>query len=259
MGDSFHVKRVQADPDARITLERQLAAWGFTLGPERIELLLRYARMLADYEEANVVGERDLTALLLDHVLDSLSCLLVDGLWAARWVADVGSGGGLPGVPVKIARPELDLALVEATGKKAYFLRRAVSELSLNGAAVINARAEDAARAEEHRGRYDAVTARALAPLPVLVEYCVPLVRVGGHVVAMKGRLAEDEMGPGRRAAKLLGAKVSQIVRVPLLPEIGPKGRSLVVLEKVTRTPVEYPRRPGMAKKRPLGHRQGGS
>ncbi len=249
------MKRARAGPAARTTLERQLAAWGLALGPERIDLLLRYARMLADYEEANIVGVRDLNVLLLEHVLDSLGCLLVEDRREARRVADVGSGGGLPGVPIKIARPELDVALIEATGKKAYFLRRAVRELSLSGCVVINARAEEVARAEQHRARYDVVTARALAPLPVLAEYCVPLVREGGHVVAMKGWLAEDEMRPGRRAAKLLGAEVSQVVRVPLLPEIAPKERSLVVLEKVTRTPDEYPRRPGMAKKRPLGHR----
>ena len=253
------MKRARADPEARITLERQLAAWGLPLGAERIELLLRYARMLAAYEGANIVGERDPSALLLDHVLDSLSCYLVEALRVARRVADVGSGGGLPGVPIKIARPEPDVALVEATGKKAQFMRRAVRELSLRGTLVLNARAEEVGRAEEHRGRYDAVTARALAPLAVLVEYCVPLARVGGHVVAMKGRLAEDEMEPGKKAANMLGAEVSQVVRVPLLPEIGPKERSLVVLEKVTRTPIEYPRRPGMPRKRPLGHRQGGS
>jgi 16S rRNA (guanine527-N7)-methyltransferase len=253
------VKRARADPEARITLERQLAAWGLSLGAERIELLLRYARMLAAYEGANIVGERDPSALLLDHVLDSLSCNLVEALRVARRLADVGSGGGLPGVPIKVARPELDVALVEATGKKAHFMRRAVRELSLSRTMVLNARAEEVGRAEEHMGRYDAVTARALAPLAVLVEYCVPLARVGGHVVAMKGRLAEDEMEPGKKAAKLLGAEVSQVVPVPLLPEIGPKERNLVVLEKVTRTPIEYPRRPGMARKRPLGHRQGGS
>lgn len=245
--------------EVRITLERQLAAWGFTLGAERIDLLLSYARMLADYEEANIVGERDLDALVLDHVLDSLSCLLLEALRSARRVADVGSGGGLPGVPIKVARPELEVALIEATGKKAHFMRRAVRELSLSGAVVVNARAEEVGRAEKHRGRYDVVTARAVAPLAVLAEYCVPLMRVGGHVVAMKGRLAEDEMGPGRRAAEMLGAEVSQVVRVPLLSAIHPKERSLVVLKKVTRTPVEYPRRPGMAKKRPLGHRRGGS
>src|SRR5918998_2871995 len=110
-------------------LEAQAASWGVDLDDEALVRLLRYAQLLSFYEKANVIGTRDLDRVLLDHVLDSLSCLLHEPLWEAGMLADVGSGGGLPGVPISIVRPELRVTLIESTGKKADFLRYAVEEV----------------------------------------------------------------------------------------------------------------------------------
>ena len=212
-----------------------------------------YARLLAGYDRANVIGTRDFDSILLDHVLDSLSCFLHRPLFRAGKLADVGSGGGLPGIPIGIARPELPMTLVESTGKKAAFLRHAVDGLGLRGVRVANVRVENLGRAREHRGAYDVVTARAVARLSVVAEYCVPLLQVGGGAIVMKSRLEPEELSEGRVAAGTLGAQVAGVVPVPLLPEVGDKERNLVIVEKTGRTPREYPRRPGMAAKKPLG------
>src|ERR687890_209838 len=194
-------------------LEAQAASWGAHLDDKALVRLLRYAQLLSFYETANVIGTRDLDRILLDHVLDSLSCLLHEPLFRARRLADVGSGGGLPGIPIKIVRPDLATTLVESTGKKAEFLQHAVDEIGLRGVEVANRRVEDLGRAPAHRGAYDVVTCRAVARLSVLAEYCVPLLNTGGFVIAMKGRLDSEELAEGRGALEALGAEVGEIAR----------------------------------------------
>lgn len=238
---SAELLRVQAD------------LWGVELGGEEVGSLMRYARHLAGYREANIIGARQFDTVLLDHVLDALSCFLFEPLGEAARLADIGSGGGLPGVPVSIARPRTSVALVEATGKKARFLKGAVGTLGLARVAVINARAEEVGRERGHRGGYDVATARALARLAVVAEYCVPLLRVGGHVISMKGRLDMGELAEGRKAARTLGAEVEEVIRVPLLPEVGEKERHLVILRKTRDTPRAYPRGVGVPARQPLG------
>jgi 16S rRNA (guanine527-N7)-methyltransferase len=239
--------------DALELLRLQAAAWGVSLDRERLARLEAFGRLLSGYEEANVIGTRALRGVLLDHVLDSLSCFLFEPLGLARRLVDVGSGGGLPGIPIKIVVPELEVTLVESIAKKTRFLHRAVETLSLEGATVTNARVEEIARTEAHRAAYDIATARALARLSVVAEYCVPLLKVGGCAISMKGRLDNDELSEGERAAEKLGARVSALLRVPRLPETGKKERCLVILQKVEETPGEYPRNVGVPAKRPLG------
>ena len=158
----FHVKR---PVDATDLVEAQAAAWGLSLCHERNGQLRKYARLLSNYDLANVIGTRDVDRILIDHVLDSLSCFLLEPLSHARRLADVGSGGGLPGIPIKIMRPDIAATLVESTGKKARFLRYAVDGLSLRGVEVANTRAEDLGRTLEHRGAYEIVTCRAVGRL----------------------------------------------------------------------------------------------
>jgi 16S rRNA (guanine527-N7)-methyltransferase len=248
----FHVKRPK---DALGLMEVQAAAWGLRLGHERRWHLKEYAGLLAHYDRANVIGTREVDTILMDHVLDSLSCFLHEPLIRARRMADVGSGGGLPGIPIKIVRPDLATTLVESTGKKAGFLQHAVDDLGLRGVAVENTRVEDLGRAPAHRGAYDVVTCRAVARLSVVAEYCVPLLKTGGCAIAMKGRLDPEELAEGQGALAALGAKVAEITRVPMLSEVGEKERSLVILEKTRETPARYPRRAGIVAKRPLGIR----
>ncbi len=223
------------------------------LDASRLVRLGTFARFLGSYEEANVIGTREVQKILLDHVLDSLSCFLFERLRVAERLADVGTGGGLPGVPIKIVAPRTEVTLVESVAKKARFLQRAIDELSLQDMTVLNARVEEGSRTEEHRAAYDIATARAVARLSVVAEYCVPLLKVGGHVISMKGQLGNEELSEGEKAAEKLGAKVSTLMRVPRLPETGEKERWLVILEKVGDTPAKYPRKVGVPAKKPLG------
>jgi 16S rRNA (guanine527-N7)-methyltransferase len=248
----FHVKR---PVDARGLMEVQAAAWGLRLSHERRAHLQKYATLLARYDLANVTGTKDVERILADHVLDSLSCFLHEPLFRARRLADVGSGGGLPGIPINIMRRDLATTLVESTGKKARFLRHAVDGLSLKCVEVANTRVEDLGRTLAHRGAYDIVTCRAVARLSVVAEYCVPLLETGGCAIAMKGWLDPEELAEGYRALDALGAKVTKTMSVPMLSEVDEKERNLVILEKIRETPARYPRRTGIVVKRPLGVR----
>ncbi len=231
----------------------QLAAWDVSLPACAEERLCEYARLLSSYERANVIGTRDFDRVMLDHVLDSLSCLLFSRTVQASDLADVGSGGGLPGIPLAIVLPGAPFKLFEATGKKADFLQYAVERLGLAGVRVVNARVEDAGRDPELRASHDVCTVRAVARLSVLAEYCLPLLTVGGHVVAMKGEVSDDECAEGVRAASALGGRMLQTVEVPLLSSMEQKSRRLVVLEKTSTTSDLYPRRVGLPAKSPLG------
>ncbi|BBL80527.1 ribosomal RNA small subunit methyltransferase G [Rubrobacter xylanophilus] len=249
MGDRvFHVKH-----EVRNRVVRQLEGWGVEVSGEQLRLLERYALLLARYERANVIGTRDVEEILREHVLDSLSCLLFGPLLRARRIVDVGSGGGLPGIPLKILLSGAEMVLVEATGKKARFMEHAVRQLGLRGTRVVNARVEEVGRELEQRAAYDVALARAVAALPVLAEYCVPLVRVGGHVLAMKGRISGEELHAGGAAAGRLGARVSGVLEVSRLPEVSEaKQRRIVILEKTEETSERYPRKVGIPAKRPL-------
>jgi 16S rRNA (guanine527-N7)-methyltransferase len=181
------------------------------------------------------------------HVADSLVALDVPAVRTVHRMADLGSGGGFPGLALAIALPSARVALVESVGRKCAFLAAAVADLGLGNVEVVNARAE---AWEEGRGAHDLVVARALAALPVLVEYAAPLLELGGWLVAWKGRLETAERDDGLAAADALGMSAPQAIAVEPFPTA--RGRYLYLSSKVRPTPPEYPRRPGMARKRPI-------
>src|SRR5919202_1247845 len=163
-------------------LQLQAEDWGVRLEHASLERLSKYARVLATYEAANVIGTKDMDKIILEHLLDSLSCLTFAGVQAARTLIDVGSGGGLPGIPLSIAAPHLQVTLLEATEKKVRFLEHVRTQLNLENLQVLHARAEDIGVRSEYRETFDLTTTRALASLPVVLEYCAPLVRVEGTI-----------------------------------------------------------------------------
>ena len=235
--------------------DQQISAWGLDVDSAAKGRLFAYARMLSRYEKANVIGTRDFGEILQGHVLDALSCLLFSPLREARKLADIGSGAGLPGVPLAIVLTDAEITLIEATGKKAAFLRYVTEELELNNIKVVNARVEEAAREEVHRGAYDICTVRALAKFSVIAEYSLPLLRQGGHLVAMKGREDEDERAEGERASAVLGGRLCGEIPVSQVPGAEQKERRLLLLEKFEETPDRFPRRTGMPVRDPLGKR----
>jgi 16S rRNA (guanine527-N7)-methyltransferase len=179
------------------------------------------------------------------HVADSLAALGLSAIRGARTMADIGAGAGFPGLPLAVALPEARVWLVESTGRKCAFLDRAIEAAGAGNAEVACARVEQWAQ----RG-LDVVCARAVAPLAVLAEYAAPVLAVGGRLVAWKGRPDAAEERDGAAAAARLGLDLEEIV--PVTPFAAAERRTLYVYLKVSETPPGYPRRPGMARKRPL-------
>lgn len=194
--------------------------------------------------------------IAIRHFLDSLICLRGLGPLAEREtlrLIDVGAGAGLPGLALKLVRPGWQLSLAESVGKKARFLEGLVAQpaLGLAGTRVLCARAEDLGRAPEHRAAYDLALARAVAALPTLVEYLLPLLRVGGRALALKGAEIGAELDAAAPAIEALGGRLveAQPYRLPGLPE----ARHLIVIEKRSPTPERYPRRAGLPARSPIG------
>ena len=180
-----------------------------------------------------------------DLIADSLVLLAYVG--DAGTLVDVGSGGGLPGLALKIARPELRVTLIEADQAKAAFLVQAGAALGLGGLEVVARRAEDVGRDVRYREAFDVAAARALAPMPVLAELCLPLVRVGGRLLAQK--TDKEDVEPARHAVELLGGALES---VQAAPSTARRAGVVVVVAKVAATPARYPRRPGVPSRRPL-------
>ncbi|MFT4034046.1 MAG: 16S rRNA (guanine(527)-N(7))-methyltransferase RsmG [Patulibacter sp.] len=215
---------------------------------------IAHARTLLRLWEQDELASTRVTdpALAVDqHLADSWVALQLDAVRDARRAADLGTGAGVPALPLAIALPQLRIALVESVSRRTTFLRTAIEACALTDRCEIVTR-----RAEgwpEGLGRHDLITSRALAPLDVVFEYSAPLLAVGGRAVAWKGALSDDERAAGQRAAELLGLEVEDEVRVQ--PFTGARDRRIVVARKVAETPARFPRREGMAKKKPLGAR----
>jgi 16S rRNA (guanine527-N7)-methyltransferase len=175
------------------------------------------------------------------------SLVLLDHLGAAHKLVDVGSGGGLPGLPLKIARPDLSVTLIEADQAKASFLVRACALLGLHDVEVVARRAEEVGQDPRYREAFDVAVARALAPMPVLAELCLPLVRVGGRLLAQKTE-TEDVNG-ARRAIEAMGGSLAVVVPAPSAAR---GAGTVVIVDKVGSTPPAYPRRPGVPSRKPL-------
>jgi 16S rRNA (guanine527-N7)-methyltransferase len=243
------------------TLASGAAALGLPLRPEQLAAFARFGdELLAWNARVNLTRIVEPSAVETRHFLDSLTCALP---LLARWgpaapvlplrCIDVGSGGGFPGVPLKLVLPQLRMTLLESTGKKVAFLEHLVAALGLVGVEAIAERAETLAHAPDHRESYDAAFARALAPLPVLLELTLPFLRVGGLLIAPRRGDLAAEIAAAAYACETLGGAPPTIVPITL-PTLD-DGRALVVVEKAAATPPAYPRRPGLPAKHPLAAR----
>jgi 16S rRNA (guanine527-N7)-methyltransferase len=234
------------------------SALGLRLTPtQQASFQLYYEELVIWNQKFNLTAIIEYEQVQIRHFLDSLSCLLARetrltlGRPGAKMI-DVGAGAGFPGLPLKLVCPATRLTLLEATGKKVTFLEHVVQRLGVQTVTAINARAEELAHDFAHREQYDLALARAVAELPVVAEYTLPFCKVGGWVVAQKGEAAAAEAWSAERAITILGGALRRVIPVEL-PGL-PEDRSLVVIEKVSPTPANYPRRPGIPAKRPLGN-----
>jgi 16S rRNA (guanine527-N7)-methyltransferase len=200
--------------------------------------LVELARLISDWPGLVSGAASELIA-------DSL--VLLDHLGDAEKVVDVGSGGGLPGLPLKIARPRLSMTLVEADQAKAAFLVRTCAALGLRDVEVLARRAEDVGRDPSYREIFDVAVARAVAPMPVLVELCLPLVRVGGRLLAQKTE--SEDLDAATRAVELMGGALNRVVPAP--SSVRHAG-TVVIVDKLRPTPPAYPRRAGVPSRKPM-------
>ena len=225
--------------------------FGIRLNARQLEAFDWYATELQAWNErVNLTSVTDRNQIEIKHFLDSLSCLTAMHPRPGERIVDIGTGAGFPGIPIRIACPQVNVVLVESIGKKAQFCQHVVDQLELANVEVINSRAEQVGRLPEYRESFDWAVARAVAKLPTLLEYMLPLVKVGGGAIAQKGETAPAESQSAAVALEVLGGKLEEIIPVEL-PGVT-ETRHLVVVLKSAATPEQYPRRPGIPSKRPL-------
>ena len=221
------------------------------LSPTQDDAFARYAALLREWNtRMNLTAITDEDDINIRHFLDSLTILKAKVLTDEAKMIDVGTGAGFPGVPLAIALPGLRTTLLEATGKKVAFLEHVIAELKLTHTTAVKLRAEEAGQSRAHRAAYDVAVARAVARLPILLEYLLPLVRVGGVCIAMKGRTAQTEAEDSTSALKTLGGELDRIETFALPGVEEP--HQLVIVRKVAQTPPRYPRSAGMPTQKPL-------
>lgn len=227
------------------------ALFGVDIPATTLAMFKQYAHELTTWNaHTNLTAITEPQAVAIRHFLDSLSLLPLLKADTPQKVIDVGTGAGFPGLVLAIIAPYLQVTLLEATGKKIKFLDHVMSTLGLKNATTLHARAEDAGQIPNQRGKYDVVVARAVARLPALLEYMLPLAKIGGMCIAMKGITAQDEVNDSARALKILGGDLHKIhtVTLPTVEE----AHYLVVIKKIGKTPVDYPRKPGIPTKKPI-------
>ncbi len=232
-------------------LAARAAEAGIPLTAEQIGQFSVYHEMLLDWNtRMNLTALTAPEDVAVKHIIDSLTAYdaaLFDG---ARTLIDVGTGAGLPGIPLAVYAPHLTVTLLDSLNKRVRFLTEVTAAMGLQNVRCIHARAEEAARTAEHRAAYDIVVSRAVARLPVLLEYTLPFVRVGGTLLALKGRAYAEEQKEARRAAEVLGGGriTARPVHLPGLDDV----RAILTVTKERQTPAAYPRGGGAPTRRPL-------
>lgn len=224
---------------------------GIILSAEQNKMFELFEDLLLKWNKKyNLTSITDSNEIKIKHFYDSLTCLSIIPTNKAISLIDIGTGAGFPGIPLKIINPLIQLTLAESVVKKADFCQIVINALGLEKTHVLALRAETIGQEAAHREQYDWAVARAVAPLPVLVEYLLPLVRIGGSVLAQKGVELDVEINQAKKAVHSLGGKIESVSTTALPNNMGQ--RTLILIRKAKQTPKRYPRRPGTPKKNPL-------
>ena len=234
------------------TFIAQCAAHGLVLNDQQIAQFERYFQLLVEWnEKMNLTAITQREEVYLKHFYD---CLMA--LWNmpldnyALQLCDVGAGAGFPSIPLKIAHPELQVTIVDSLQKRLTFIEHLAEELGLEGVSCVHGRAEDVGQNPAYRGQFDLVTARAVASLNVLAEYCLPLVKIGGQFLALKAQKSDQELEEARAAISILGAKLIKVTEDQLPVESA--DRRYILIQKTKETPNKFPRKAGKPAKNPI-------
>lgn len=226
-----------------------LKAIGIELSDEQLEQFLTYYEMLIEKNKVmNLTAITDFDEVLEKHFEDSLSLIQAVDLEKSQAVIDLGTGAGFPGIPLKIAFPDLQITLADSLNKRILFLDDVIRELGLVGIDTVHGRAEDLAKNSDYREKFDLCVSRAVANLSTLSEYCLPFVKIGGKFISYKAGECDEEVAASKSSIFLLGGKISDIKKF----ELGESGRAFVIIDKVSGTPKKYPRKAGTPSKDPL-------
>ena len=229
-------------------LKQQLDKINLKLDNKVIERLWKFKEIVLEKNKVlNLTGITEEKDFILKHLIDSLSVIPYIPT-NSKDIIDIGTGAGFPGVPIKIAVPKLNITLLDSSKKKVKFLNETIKELDLENIKALGERAEDLGMDKNYREKYDVAISRAVALLPVLVEYCLPFVKVGGIFIAQKSQ-NDEEIKSAERAISLLGGKIKEIstIKIEGLPD-----RSLIIIEKISKTTANFPRKPGVASGDPI-------
>lgn len=232
---------------------KNLAQFGYELSEKQKQQFETYYQELVSVnEKVNLTRITDKGEVYAKHFYDSVTPLLVFGnlFEGKKTLVDVGAGAGFPSLPMKILQPELQVTIIDSLGKRLNFLEELIAKLGLKNVTLVHARAEDAGQDSKLREKFDLVTARAVARMSVLSEYCLPLAKKSGYMVALKGPKAQDELKDAKKALKILGGKLEQVKELTL-PDSDDE-RTLIVVKKVASTPKKYPRQAGTPNRKPL-------
>ena len=219
------------------------------LDENQINQFINYYEMLIEKNKVmNLTAITDFDEVIDKHFIDSLNLFRLVDLKSEKYILDLGTGAGFPGIPLKIAFPNIRIVLADSLNKRILFLKDVVDNLCLNDVECVHGRAEDLARNSSYRESFDLCVSRAVANLSTLSEYCIPFVKMGGQFISYKSDNCEEEINSSKVAISKLGGKISKVENF----KIGENGRSFVVIDKVENTPKKFPRKAGLPSKEPL-------
>ena len=228
----------------------QMSQFGLPCTEEQAkDFYVYYARMIETNKYLNLTGITDMKDVVVKHMIDSLSCYDKDIIKSGMSIIDVGTGAGFPGIPLAIYDRSLKVTLFDSLKKRLTFLESVMDELKLTNCTTLHGRAENLSH-QDYRESFDIATSRAVARLPILLEWTVPYVKEDGYVIALKGAIYEEEVGESNKALSTLKAKLEE-VRTVTLPTLDDK-RAILYIKKTGKTPKQYPRKPKDIKDKPL-------